>query len=325
MNVIFPFQPVYLFFHMKPGKGNSEQQEQSSEFSTTKLPSPLEYRHSLSINGEIIEGVDFTSENVDLSFINIHDFATFENEVKLIPEFKDSIQKKKTLESQVGSGNSNLLSVAKPVVGRNRSFQEIARDVITMERVLLKWPRRPADRHHSSSSEDFTLDECSGLNDSKDGSSDKDVFAESEAVESGGVTAKHVVVADQKDDNIKEANNNEDSAVQIPEHSHLNYDLFDANIKLEPSKEPELSSEPPFTAFAEGEWLIGCGNGNQGAGDVVVLSDHSGCVHVDSPASPPSSTPQPAAGQSSKGLLQSGKALSAPSSSSSGCCSCVVL
>ena len=80
--------------------------------------------------------------------MNIHDYATFEKEEQLIPEFRTSI-KSKTGRPQLEDGG----------LKRKSSFKDVARQVISMESVLLKWPRRPRSRHHSSSSEDIAEDE----------------------------------------------------------------------------------------------------------------------------------------------------------------------
>ena len=115
---------MYLCIHLKPGKGN---------FSSTVSPLKLTRKNTLSINGEDII-------NPDLEQVNIHDFATFEKETYLLPEFKRSIRKR--MDDTVADG------------GR-LSLQNVALQIMTVGRVLKAWPRRPRSRHHSSSSEDF--------------------------------------------------------------------------------------------------------------------------------------------------------------------------
>lgn len=113
-------QPVCLFACLKPGKGNTE------------MDIPIFPRkRSLSINGESIL-------SPDLLKMNIHNFAHFENPEKLVPGFFESIKKRSR-----GEG-----------IGKTPSFQNVATQVLAMEKVLLRWPKRPRARHHSSSSED---------------------------------------------------------------------------------------------------------------------------------------------------------------------------
>ena len=133
-------QPVYLSILLKKGKGNNfEIQPQSSKKLRNKLSS------SISVNGE---RVDTEHEEV-----NIHDYATFEKEEQLIPEFRISIK------SRHGSTLSREKSVEDDGLTRKSSFKDVARQVVSMENVLKKWPRRPRSRHHSSSSEDIAEDE----------------------------------------------------------------------------------------------------------------------------------------------------------------------
>lgn len=133
-------KPVYLSILLKKGKGNNfEIQPQSSKKLRNKLSS------SISVNGE---RVDTEHEEV-----NIHDYATFEKEEQLIPEFRISIK------SRRGSTLSREKSVEDDGLTRKSSFKDVARQVVSMENVLKKWPRRPRSRHHSSSSEDIAEDE----------------------------------------------------------------------------------------------------------------------------------------------------------------------
>ncbi|GFN75433.1 type i inositol-1,4,5-trisphosphate 5-phosphatase [Plakobranchus ocellatus] len=187
-------KPVYLFVLMKPGKGNPPAQLERErdivvepglqqlhmddvvEAKTIPLPdsrsltpeSPSEYRRprTLSINGEMVAGLALSlgsdaddSQGVDWSLVNIHDYATFEQEKYLIPEFRNSIKKLEGGEEQTTSSTSNLLEPEKPGMRRKRSFKEMASKVRTMEKVLRRWPGRPRSRHHSSSSEDFSQSE----------------------------------------------------------------------------------------------------------------------------------------------------------------------
>ncbi|XP_071168929.1 inositol polyphosphate-5-phosphatase A-like isoform X1 [Mytilus edulis] len=123
-------KPVFLFFHLKKSQGNLEDSVVSSQ-------SPLPLAKSLSINGNIIDPID-------LEDINIHDFAQFESEQGLSPEFKSSIRKR-------GSG----IELARPNGDRKMSFVEAAKHVQKVRSVLRQWPKRPRSRHHSSSSEDM--------------------------------------------------------------------------------------------------------------------------------------------------------------------------
>ncbi|XP_063435125.1 inositol polyphosphate-5-phosphatase A-like isoform X1 [Mytilus trossulus] len=122
-------KPIFLFFHLKKSQGNLEDSVVSSQ-------SPLPLAKSLSINGNIVDPVD-------LEDINIHDFAQFESEQGLSPEFKKSIRTR-------GSG----IELSRPNGDRKMSFVEAAKHVQKVRSVLRQWPKRPRSRHHSSSSED---------------------------------------------------------------------------------------------------------------------------------------------------------------------------
>ena len=180
-------QPVHLFVLMKPGKGKhlveSEnnlivdsdlQQHQKEEVDLTVLSSldsrsltpdaPADFRRprTLSINGERVVGLlgprssDIeTAQDVDWSLVNIHDYAKFEQEKYLMPDFRNSIKK---LEGEENSGIIENISKQSGMT-RKRSFKEMASKVRTMEKVLKLWPRRPRSRHHSSSSEDYSQSE----------------------------------------------------------------------------------------------------------------------------------------------------------------------
>ncbi|PVD30091.1 hypothetical protein C0Q70_09352 [Pomacea canaliculata] len=153
-------KPVYLFLRIKPGKGK-DLEDNMFEFHHVK---PFARRRGLSINGELVPDSEFDS-------LNIHDFAVFEKEQELIPEFRVSIKSrssepsedKQTSSEKLSGGvdGANETSCSKApgpsIAGleHSRSFQQIAHKVCVVERVLLRWPRRPRSRHHSSSSEDF--------------------------------------------------------------------------------------------------------------------------------------------------------------------------
>lgn len=134
-------KPVYLSLLLKKGKGNDfEFQPQSSK----KLRKRLSTSTSISVNGEKVDA--------DTEDVNIHDYATFEKEEQLIPEFRISIKSK--------SGKSLLRENSSDAgLTRKSSFKDVARQIVSMESVLKKWPRRPRSRHHSSSSEDIAEDE----------------------------------------------------------------------------------------------------------------------------------------------------------------------
>lgn len=148
---------------MKPGKGNDLDID-SSVSDLFELP---ERKRGLSINGEIVP-------ERDLDCINIHDFAVFEKEQDLIPEFRVSIKSRSSASSDglspnvVSSGDEGgkgfRLAGASPQTGetkvtRTPSFKHIAQQVRMVEKVLLRWPCRPRSRHHSSSSEDLCEDD----------------------------------------------------------------------------------------------------------------------------------------------------------------------
>lgn len=128
---------MYLFVNLKRSQGKEQ---------IKKLSLKSTLSGSLSINGEPVR-----VENIN--DINIHDFSTFANEQALLPEFKNSIR----LKSSPTKPSIDLLSDGFPVKRRS-SFVEIAKQVVSMEKVLMSWPRprtRPRSRHHSSSSEDM--------------------------------------------------------------------------------------------------------------------------------------------------------------------------
>lgn len=116
---------MYLFFLLKKSQGNDDNNVVSPRTSQR-------VSKALSINGEVVNVIN-------LEDINIHDFAKFESEQGLKPEFKASIRKR-------GSGIE---------LSRKMSFVEAAKHVQTVRSVLRRWPKRPRSRHHSSSSEDM--------------------------------------------------------------------------------------------------------------------------------------------------------------------------
>ncbi|XP_046565932.1 inositol polyphosphate-5-phosphatase A-like [Haliotis rubra] len=147
-------KPVYLSLHLKPGKGNLNESRSSS----TKSPR----KKVLSINGEHFESDDITD-------INIHDYAVFEKENDLVPEFRTSIRTR----TESGTLIPDSLEPV-PTKVRRKSFQEIAMQVRTCQKILRQWPRIRV-RHHSSSSEDFTDDHEENNNADEDKSPDNDI------------------------------------------------------------------------------------------------------------------------------------------------------
>lgn len=168
-------KPVSLFLRMKPGKGKiSEGMDNLSSF-VFNLPDAPKRKRGLSINGESVP------EPRNLKSINIHDFAVFEREQELIPEFRVSIKSRSSACCSDGFSPHNILSprvdgwdnflfaanartIDKSGVARTPSFKKIAQQVRMVERVLLRWPCRPRSRHHSSSSEDFCFEDDSEVN-----------------------------------------------------------------------------------------------------------------------------------------------------------------
>ncbi|XP_067656266.1 inositol polyphosphate-5-phosphatase A-like [Haliotis asinina] len=147
-------KPVYLSLHLKPGKGNLNESRSSS----TKSPR----KKVLSINGEHFESDDIMD-------INIHDYAVFEKENDLVPEFRTSIRTR----TESGTVIPDILE-PQPTKVRRKSFQEIAMQVRTCQKILRQWPRIRV-RHHSSSSEDFTDDHEENNNADEDKNPDNDV------------------------------------------------------------------------------------------------------------------------------------------------------
>ena len=132
---------MYLFFHLKKSQGNLDGDIVTSpdEDVVTSPSSPHPLTQSLSINGELVE-------TIDLDDINIHDFATFEKEQILSPDFKASIRRR---GNNVGENENE---------DRKMSFVDAAKHVQIAKSVLNRWPKRPRSRHHSSSSEDIVED-----------------------------------------------------------------------------------------------------------------------------------------------------------------------
>ncbi|XP_021369081.1 type I inositol 1,4,5-trisphosphate 5-phosphatase-like isoform X2 [Mizuhopecten yessoensis] len=147
-------KPVYLYLHIKRSQGNGLPVSDVT-------PTHRQLIKSLSINGEVVQ-VDHLED------INIHDFATFEKEQHLLPEFKNSIRQKRYSAPEQRSKDKLKLFQQ---MGRKPSFQEIAKTVQAVEKVLIRWPRRSRNRHHSSSSED-DLDENVSCSDKKKGKVD---------------------------------------------------------------------------------------------------------------------------------------------------------
>ncbi|KAL8563985.1 hypothetical protein ACOMHN_025316 [Nucella lapillus] len=190
-------KPVSLFVRMRPGKGNDLSAPTTTTTSTTSTTSPSTSpspsresfvshildlsarRRGLSINGEAVP-------ERELESVNIHDFAIFEKEQELIPEFRVSIKSRSSVSSEglsptggvsprdeIGKGGVGWLGLGLTgqagegggVLGggskmsRTPSFKRVAHQVMMVERVLLRWPCRPRGRHHSSSSEDYCCGE----------------------------------------------------------------------------------------------------------------------------------------------------------------------
>lgn len=126
-------KPVYLLLYIKNGTGK------------TALPSPTRTSrwNTLSVNGEDMS-------DVEIDQLNIHDYAIFEREQELEPDFRVSIRSRSFPENHYPKIDSSTNLVEKPRV----SFHDIAKQVISVESVLMRWPR--PSRHHSSSSEEST-------------------------------------------------------------------------------------------------------------------------------------------------------------------------
>ncbi|KAJ8317742.1 hypothetical protein KUTeg_005646 [Tegillarca granosa] len=158
-------KPVYLNFHLKKSQGNLPE--------SPVFPSPRPLSKTLSINGETVDA--------EITQINIHDFAQFSNEDELLPEFKTSIKRKML------SYSKTLNNVDEDSMNRKPSFKDTARQIVTVESVLLKWPRkRRASRHHSSSSEDNVVDtdddeNCINENSKKENQKENDEVLTSES------------------------------------------------------------------------------------------------------------------------------------------------
>lgn len=142
---------MYLLLQLKKGKGNTTPAYDTQ----TSVERRKLFAHKISINGETVE---YLHDDV-----NIHDYAEFEKAEQLIPEFRFSIKSKATsqlkrqdscdVDRRSEGGGAGSSSDGQPK--KARSFQDIARQVCLIEQALLKWPRRPRTRHHSSSSEDL--------------------------------------------------------------------------------------------------------------------------------------------------------------------------
>ncbi|CAG5132364.1 unnamed protein product, partial [Candidula unifasciata] len=312
-------KPAYLFVHIKPGKGNSQQQKQLlPELSTSKPLSPLDRKRTLSINGELIKHVDFSVADVDLSSVNIHDYAVFEREHALIPEFKESIKNRKESDKSGERGREDKLSPSQSTVTRNRSFQEVAKQVRTMEKVLLQWPKRPLSRHHSSSSEDFTLEEGENVSISSLPSVSSGRPA---GVASGDVEEKVVQTGSL------ETNNNANSLLLNERNSHVELQIDTSAAKLNVNKGFQVGLDRSAGAAAEAGQLGGCGDSNGTPKGVVLLAEHDGLVYADSSAPPSTLTSAPHSHSAGKEVQseKTGEAVSASPSTGTGCCSCILL
>ena len=200
-------QPVFLSILMKKGKGKAPLVESQSSYERRKL-----FSQKISINGETL---DWKEEHV-----NIHDFAQFEKEEQLMPEFRLSI---KSRTAQLARQSSLNLSDAEEKPGppkllkkKTTSFPDIARQVALMENVLLRWPRRPRTRHHSSSSEDCVDDD--GDNCKLQGAASKGKIHErikyADASEDESV---HTETSDVESVQDEDTNNVEDKKVELQE------------------------------------------------------------------------------------------------------------
>lgn len=322
LSSLAPAQPVYLFIHIKPGKGNLGKKlsvESTRSFGLSLSESPR--TRTLSINGEPVKLVSLNSTKVDLSEVNIHDYAIFEKEKDLLPEFRESIKNKKLEERELKENNNNAQNDSpktrqKANVRRNTSFQEVARKVRQIEKVLIKWPRRSRQRHHSSSSEDF-------VSDSETDGASSDALGRSSSVQR---KKKHKKP-------LHETNNNE-GAVKCALSLKTSSSKDEANCaNLDSVKMDMLESDAVGTDQEKTKGLRDNMN-------VVLLGGEQSCdVHAGgSPLPlPPSSHPtsvsdglskpedQTSISQKSASAAGASSDKAATRSSSSGCCRCVVL
>lgn len=310
---------------MKPGKGNSEQQKQSLPDSSTTTPlSPLDRKRTLSINGELIESVDFSIADVDLTTINIHDYAVFEKEHVLIPEFRQSIKNRKQSDKAGEKSGESQLTPSQPTVTRTRSFQEVAKQVRTMEMVLLQWLKRPSSRHHSSSSEDFALEESenASVSSAPAVSSDRET----------GVVSDHAFEKVASSDVFETNNNNTNSLLLNASNSHVEIQgdasIRESAVKSDVSMGLGVGLDESTGVLPEAGQLDGCGGGSNGTPKgVVLLAEHDGFVYADSSAPPstPTSAPHSCSGGREVQSGKTGEAVSASPPTGTGCCSCIVL
>ncbi|KAK0070526.1 type I inositol 1 4 5-trisphosphate 5-phosphatase-like isoform X1 [Biomphalaria pfeifferi] len=267
-------KPVYLFFHIKPGKGKSPAEDQTLLVSSTTSELLRSRARTLSINGELVG-------NVDMEAINIHDYAVFEQEQNLIEEFRESIKNKASKDSD---GD------------KKRSFQDVVRDVRTMEKVLKQWPGRSLDRHHSSSSEDYPSDDSEGKS-----------LADGERDDANSVEASPLLV-----------DHNENCRVV---HYLQAADIVNSGEGVQANAVSERDVEVTLVGGTQGSG--GCRDKSSGKAGVVMLAQHDDGVHVESSNPPASSNP---VNQSGREQLQSGKNdQTSPSADFfAGCCSCVL-
>ncbi|XP_029646005.1 inositol polyphosphate-5-phosphatase A-like isoform X2 [Octopus sinensis] len=124
-------KPVYLLFHVKNGPGNSPQ-----------IPTSTRHlrRNTLSVNGEDMS-------DVEIAKLNIHDYAVFEYEQRLLSNFRNSVRSRNYAENHLSKSSLNGAEESRI------SFHDTARQVLMAESVLMNWQRHM--KHHSSSSEDF--------------------------------------------------------------------------------------------------------------------------------------------------------------------------
>ena len=137
-------QPIYLNLMMRHGSplscsGNTSPITPTPSTSD-EIPTHKPLKKVISINGEEVDSSDMES-------INIHDFAQFEREQHITNEFFSTIKRRSE------SSEQDLNSPTRKSVHRQRSFKDVARDVIKLDQVLKAF-KHYAHRSDSEVSDD---------------------------------------------------------------------------------------------------------------------------------------------------------------------------
>ena len=181
ISAFYFLQPIYLNIRLRNGQGN---QGMDSTFISVDTPvNPKEpLKKVISINGEIVDATDI--ENM-----NIHDFTTFEQEQLLTGKLKRRMTYPQTTE--------------KSELRKQLSFQEVARDVVRIENVIIAFKHY---KHRSDSDTEDSDDDCGKKE--LQSSTGVQIHVLSPSTTNSGSSIRTSTVISPADDSTKSHNNN---------------------------------------------------------------------------------------------------------------------